>query len=223
MKKSFSLVAALFCCVFNTNAIADQKKIIGHMEPLPSELLPAPIKLPDCPGIEIVEWRHTPTKESLTSPTEETIKIVNTVCKTGFSNFFSFIKKNKLRFIPNDSELRIKVCIMPAKLGFYGENYRNLNDHNFRFIGRDRKFENDGSIMGVWGYTHYEPFYIFIRNDVINNNRTLTRGFASTFVHELFHALSYHYHVYDLLSSSRSVRDSKEEQLAISYENYSGY
>lgn len=213
-------IIATVIFLFSSSVQADDGKVYGHMDPLSNELLPISIKLPDCPGVEIIEWRPTPTQENQTSPTEKNIKLVNAVCKAGISNFFKFVKANHLKFKNNEYEFNITVCIMPAKLGFYGEGYRNLNDHHFRFKNRERRYESDGSIMGVWGYTRYEPLSFFVRNDVLNKHGNLSSGFATTFVHELFHTLSYHYGVYDLLSNNRSVRDNKEEQLAIKYENY---
>ena len=223
MNKKHSLLALFLATIFISTYVYADTKIIGHITPLESELLQKSIKFPDCPGIEIVEWRSTTGLEQQSSPNDLNIKIMNDICKISLTNFWSYVKDNNLKFVFNESPVKLTVSFMPAKLGFYGDDYRNLNDHSYRFKNREKKYYSDGSIIGIWGYTQYSPLYLYMRNDILKKNGQKNIDFAATFAHELYHVLSYHHGVFKSLPGSRADKEKMEEELANSYEAFVGY
>ena len=217
------ITAAIFSAfIFISGYAQSDTKIVGHMSPFNTELLPTSIKLPDCPGIEIVEWRPTPGLEQQSGPTNNNIRIMNEICKNSYQKFWPFIQSRKLESVYNQQPFRLTVSFMPAKLGFYGEDYRNLNDSKFRFNSREKRYDSDGSIIGIWGYTQYVPTHLFMRNDIIEDGAVNTE-FAATFAHELYHSMSYWHKVFISLPGPMSNRSRMDEELANVYETFVGY
>jgi len=118
-------------------------------------------------GAVIKEWRG-PTKD---------LKQVQKLCDLGVKNFHSFIKEKGLK--ARTGKFSYSLSLIPAD-----SKYRSLNDLKYRFYTRIQK-------MILSGYTQHGNRYIFT---ISNQNHP---AFDVSLLHELFHAMSHHYGVYD--------------------------
>lgn len=185
----------LFTLLISTTSLADTK-VVGHMEPLPSEALDQPITLQDCSGLTIEEWRGSVTDD-------KALKKLNAICKRAIAEFESFIKSKGLKK-RNNSNFKYHVALLPDT-----KNYRGMNDMKFRFADRFVKKE-------LWAYTSRDNRYIFMVSSVD------IPEMPSIFSHELFHALSMHYGIFDAHANTDSERVAKDEKLALEFEKYLG-
>lgn len=175
------VLAILFITTF---AWADEK-IVGHVEPLPEELLPTPIDLKNCP-IDIYEWRSKNKSEFKAGWLGE-------YCELTIQKFNEFVALKGLKKAHNEPYEGWKVSIIPDN-----REYRSLNDLQYRFAARSQYVE-------LWGYTHLRTKYIFLANEA-------TPPF---WAHELFHSLSVHYGIYEAHHPyDISIRIKEDEKLA---------
>lgn len=190
------------------------------MTPTESELLPEPIQLKECPSLTVREWRPTKGYEKSTGPSLRTIMTLNFYCRKATEKFPKFLKENKLKFSTQNGKFKISMSLLPFKKGREGFNYRNLNDLTYRFKNRYSEYDSEGNPYPIFGYTSYTHNYIFIRNDVLTDNGETNPKFVQTFVHELFHAMSYHFRVYH---NHKGDIHAADEAYAVKFEEYLGF
>lgn len=173
------LFIILLMMLSSTAIATDYVNSKGIMSPLVSERLDNPIYLNNyCNNVSIIEWRGTES-------TKESIDNIRKICNLAVSKFEVFIKNQKGYEIRGKIvDFETNLCLMPLN-----SFPRNLNDMKYRFAERPGKF-------AVWGYFHRSPNNIYIRNDVILNGKN-NRNFEVVLAHELFHALSYKYKIYE--------------------------
>jgi hypothetical protein len=196
--------------IFSSSAIAGSYS--KSMLPTASERLDDPISLVGvCEGVEVIEWRATAGYKKQTGLSEDKIKIVKNVCKLAVNKFPEFAKKRGYK-LTNSDKFETKVCVMPAKMELDGDSPRNLNDINYRFSERSDKDP-------LWGYYHRYKNYVFVRNDVKLDNGKTNHHFKTVFAHELFHAMSYRYGMYNKHPGNR---DRVDEVMAQQFTVYIG-
>jgi hypothetical protein len=110
--------------------------------------------------------------------------------------------------INNSGKLDTSVCFMPVN-----SSPRNLNDVDYRFSSRTKTYDSDGNSQAIWGYFQRHANHIYIRNTGATFHKVV-------FVHELFHAASYHYGIYNQHTGNK---DLKDEKLAQDFTDYIGY
>lgn len=169
--------------------------IVGHMKPLETELLTHPIQFP-C-GLKIQEMRGT----SLDKDQREKMVGQCNVAKTSFFKFMAY------KGIPtqNEKPFEWSLSLLPES-----NCYRCLNDTAHRFKYR---FVQDNVI----GYTDKDARYSWVLSDVKD------KEFDTTFMHELFHALSMYYGVYDAHPGSLQQKTDADEILAEEFTDGLGY
>ena len=129
---------------------------------------------------------------------------LNSMCMHAYDNFFKFIETKGLKtnhnnpFVWNISFLPEATC------------YRCLNDEKYRFKYR----YVHGAVIG---YTDKNQQYIFM---FVDNK---DREFKTTYVHELFHAMSMYYGVYDNHPGGWSTKTAADEKLARGFTEWLGY
>lgn len=206
----------ILALAFPSLALADSK-VVGHMEPLPHELLAQPIKLTNyCKGVTIVEWRPTKDSVSITSPSKEAQKVIEKACNKALSNLQKFANKHNLK-IDKNKKFKAKIALMPADIYNDGRLYRNLNDNRYRFKNRTRK-----DIQYIWGWGS-ENGYLYVRNDVLKYGKQPNPAFELVFVHELWHVISFQYDIFDNLSNDEDEKYRKDEELAQDFSEFNGY
>lgn len=183
MSRYIHIILAII--LVSTIALADQK-IVGHMAPLPTELLDNPIAL-DC-GATIREAKGILLTKKLL------IKL-NTMCNTAHMNFFTYAEVRHLE-ITNGDHFEWYLSFLPE-----ATCYRCLNDEAYRMNGRMVKGSD------VTGFIQHDISYSFITT-------TQDDEFSATYLHELFHAMSYHYGVWGSLEGSFEEKVQKEEKMA---------
>jgi len=177
MMKNLILILTLLFLANTAQADASSANL-----PLASELLANPVRL-KC-GAVIREWRGSQINSDR----------VNRICSTAKLAFKPFVRE--LGYSPNNKPFRFSMSFIP-----YGRNYRDLNDVDYRFAGRNLGTQ-------VTGYTVHDDRYLFNLSDVNDRDFDVSLG------HELFHAMSYHYGVFHQHKGSESDIDETEERLA---------
>ena len=161
-----------------------------QMTPLQSELLKNPILLSgDCSGVTITEWQGKSSKEK--------IQTVDSTCKKAFSEFKKFVKKKKIT-LDYTSKFSLKISFLAV-----GTEKRSLNDINFRFSSRTKEYDEDGDVIGIWGYHQRSSNYIYVFNLFDNPS------FETVLAHEFFHALSFQYGLFNLHMGNKDKKDEK--------------
>lgn len=161
-----------------------------QMTPLQSELLKNPILLSgDCSGVTITEWQGKSSKEK--------IQTVDSTCKKAFSEFKKFVKKKKIT-LDFTSKFSLKISFLSV-----GTEKRSLNDINFRFSSRTKEYDEDGDVIGIWGYHQRSSNYIYVFNLFDNPS------FETVLAHEFFHALSFQYGLFNLHMGNKDKKDEK--------------
>ena len=176
-------------------ATADAK-IIGHMIPLDQELLDQSLTIPNCSGLIIREWRGEFDNTDLDKLGE--------ICKLTQDSFHSFLAQNRLE-PQHDRPFNWSISIIPD-----GQCYRCMNDVKYRFRYRFVPQE-------VWGYTGRNERYTFTVNNI---QMTL---YKTIFTHELFHAMSMHYGIFDSHDDDNKEKLIKDEALARAFTKYLGF
>lgn len=163
--------------------LAGNEKVIGHMQPMQSELLKNPIYL-DC-GAVIREYRGS-------KPSRH---VANSLCTSAKRKFVPFVLE--LNYVLIDADFNYDISIIPGD-----QNYRSLNDEEYRFQGR-----NDGPGFNT-GYTSFDSRILFCVPPI-------EPDFEITFLHELFHAMSHHYGVlYQHPGKTLAQKIEYDEELA---------
>lgn len=129
---------------------------------------------------------------------------LNRLCTHARVNFARFIKAKGLR-PTHAGAFRWNLSFLPE-----GSCYRCLNDEEFRF--RDRYYK--GTLIG---YSDLVYQYVFVFSD------SHDADFALTFVHELFHAMSMFYGIYENHPGSWDEKNVIEERLAEDFTAWLGY
>lgn len=191
------------------------------MTPLSSEQLSSPYTLSGvCKDVRIVEWRPTPEYLSSTSYSVQALTVLDKTCQQAVSKFKSFLKSESLTG-KAPTTIAFSVSLMPADASRHGTEYRNLNDITFRFFNRTKEYDEDGNVYLIWAYSQRSNHYIYIRNDVLNDDgKTVNSEFVKIFAHEIGHTLSYYYGIYDNHSGDK---DAEDEKLARKFTTYLHY
>ena len=200
----------------------DYEKSKGIMTPLPSERLTNPISLNhNCKKVKIIEWRGTPRHIKSTAPNNKSINILNKSCNMMVPKFFEFmeIRHNDYNLKNKNTNFDTSISLMPYIKGQHGHQPRNLNDIKYRFVYRPKTYTN-GEVDIIWGLFQRAEDWIYVRNDVLlGDGKTKNQETEKVFIHEMFHAMSWHYKVYHQHSGRR---DYMEEQMAQEFTIYLG-
>jgi hypothetical protein len=188
MSRFFTLIVAILLVV--GVAHADQH-IVGHMIPLPEEILTTPVQL-DC-GATIQEVRGSSMDYSH----------LNSMCTHAYSNFPKFVQAKGLK-TESREPFQWNISFLPES-----SCYRCLNDEAYRFRYR----HVHGRLIG---YTDKNTGYAFMSS-------VHDREFNTTFMHELFHAMSMYYGVYDSHPGDWSAKTAADEKLAQDFTEWLGY
>lgn len=180
-------------------------KIVDHIHPMKSELLKQPIHLKKCSGVDIIEWRPHPFLDS------KIIDIIDDACKIAVEAFPKFLETQNLEPHPA-SPFKWNLCFIP-----YDEEYRDLNDVSFRFKNRSKRFLADGSLVPIPGYTVHQLHDTFVYNKILNSDSSVNERFITIFTHEMFHAMSWHYGIFQRHVGNKSLI---EEKLAVSFTKF---
>jgi len=129
---------------------------------------------------------------------------LNQMCSRAASSFFPFIEREGLTPMHRNS-FDWNVSFLPEP-----RCYRCLNDETYRF-----KFRHVHGML--IGYTDLNQGYIFMLSDFSD------REFNVTFVHELFHAMSMFYGVYNSHPGSWSDKTAADDRLAYAFTDALGY
>jgi len=128
---------------------------------------------------------------------------LNSLCTHAASNFFRFVDAKGLKTGDRSQAFSWSVSFLPG-----ASCYRCLNDEDYRFHNRFVKGY-------VTGYTDLNSRFSF----VISKSREL----KVTFVHEMFHAMSMFYGVYENHTGNYSEKTAKDEALAQEFTEWLGY
>lgn len=183
--------------LFSTTAIANSQTA-ANMLPTHNELLTQPISL-SC-GVTIREWHGE------SAPNKQTIKELNTLCHRGLVSFSRFLSSKKLK-APHSGTFSWNWALLPD-----GSCYRCMNDIAYRF---NRRFIK----APLWGYTGRNERFTFTVSDL----NLKSPKYNKIFVHELFHAMSMYYGLYDTHAPNDVERTMKDEALAKQFTQYMGY
>lgn len=182
----------------------------NRMLPLPSELLPNPVKVEGCP-ITVTEWRASKGKPH-TGPSDDSFLILSIVCKRVLKDFPTFVKKEGLKMLKPEAVFHEKFAFMPWIDYEDGMDYRNLNDLKDRFRKRTRFYNIYGDLVPILGYSDRNENYVFMMNNAFHSDgKKPNKKFAIVFAHEMFHAMSDQYKIYHTLGPAK---DTVDEQLA---------
>ncbi len=200
----------------------DYEKSKGIMTPLPSERLTKPILLQQaCKKVKIVEWRGTPGHIKSTSPSKKSINILNKSCNMMVPKFFEFMKDrhNDYKLENTNTKFDTSISFMPYIKGKQGHQPRNLNDIKYRFVYRTKTY-TDGEVNIIWGLFQRAEDWTYVRNDILlSDGKTKNQETEKVFIHEMFHAMSWHYKVFHQHSGNR---DNVEERMAQEFTIYLG-
>lgn len=128
---------------------------------------------------------------------------LNRLCTRATTHFFPFIERKGLE-VTHREPFAWGISFLPERTC-----YRCLNDEAYRFRYRQAK----GAVIG---YTDKNSEYFFMTTIV-------DREFSVTFVHELFHALSMFYGIYDAHPGSWESKAAADEKLAVEFTEWLGY
>ncbi len=216
MRKLVTTVLFLLALGYPGSAHAERK---GHMLPLEEEKLSKPLFLTgSCRQVKVVEWRPAKGWEQSTGYSPVALDVLNDICQTVLAKFPVFVIKKGYQ-INTDFVFTQNISLIPGTRKYNGFGYRNLNDVKYRFLNRSKEYDEFGEVYPIWGYFHRDASYIYIRNDVLNEDMTVNLKFKTVFAHELFHALSYQYDIYN---QHRGNKDQVDEELSQKFTEYLG-
>jgi len=171
------------------------KRVVGHMPPLPEERLAEPIEF-KC-GFVVHEWRGSPRGEREVAHVEE-------LCALALERLDPYLARHGLRR-QHDRDFTYDVAFLPDS-----REYRALNDINFRFYYRRTTYV-------ITGYTSFTNHFLYMTGD--QNDLE----FDVTLLHEQFHAMSDFYGIWTSLDGDQDERVAADEQLAVGFTRYLGY
>lgn len=161
----------------------------GQITPFADELLPHPIPLEGCDGVQIVEWRPRPGAERSTGPSWPAVDALAATCRAALEAFDTFVADESPFPPPPGTPYRIDVSLLPT--GATGPTARTIADHDGRFASRERTLDHDGRIVRISGYAHFASRFVFVRHDVLTDGGAPNEATLEVFAHELFHAMSW--------------------------------
>ena len=172
------------------------------MTPLADEMLSKPITLSDkCDGVVVREWRET---DPGTEATPAAIRVMDRLCNRALGAFERFTDRHGLERV-HSLPFSWSVSVLPDE-----DCYRCLNDLTYRFSTRFAQIE-------VWGYTSLTHRFIFVLNQVqVNGKPGLL--WQKVWVHELFHALSMYYGIFESHAGTAAKRVKIDERYAKKFE-----
>jgi hypothetical protein len=171
-------------------------KVIGYMEPLPKDVLRVPIHLyGKCSNVVINELNGNFTADNIYS--------LSKLCNIATDNFAKFLSQQGIE-VDDSPKFEWKISVLKD-----GNCYRCINDTRYRF--RDRFIKDD-----VWAYTSKTYERTFVLNDLS------IYGYDTFFVHEMFHALSIYYSVFDGHADRDDKRAKEDERLARKFTRWLG-
>lgn len=189
----FRWLTTLLALVSVAGSALADERVVGPMTPLPEELLLTPVVL-DC-GATIREVRGgSPDMARL-----------NRLCTHAFTNFFTFVRDMRHLEVIREDDFDWNVSFLPDASCF-----RCLNDERHRFRGRFVR----GNLTG---FTDRDLAYIFMISDPND------REFRVTFVHELFHAMSMFYGIFDRHPGDWTEKAAADDRLAADFTDWLGY
>ena len=172
------------------------------MTPLADEMLLNPITLSDkCEGVVVREWREG---EPGTEATRAAIRVMDRLCNRALGAFERFTDRHGLERV-HSLPFSWSVSVIPD-----GDCYRCLNDLTYRVSSRSEQIE-------VWGYTSLTHRFIFILNQVQVNGKPGVL-WQKIWVHELFHALSMYYGIFESHAGTDAKRVKIDERYAKKFE-----
>lgn len=181
-----------------------------NMMPLKEELLEKPIYLnKNCSKVKIIEWKPSKGFIKVTGANNKTINFIAQICNETLKDFPVFISAKGYSF--HQKDFTQTISILPARMDRDGSNFRNLNDVLFRFSDRSKEYDKLGRLYPIWGYFQSSTSHIYLRNDILNDDGTFNLNFKISLRHELFHALSFQYLIYEQHAGSKN---KVEEELA---------
>jgi hypothetical protein len=198
--------AAASIAGLSTVAAAD-----GATDPPGQERLKKPIRLPSCPA-SIVEWKASAGKAG-TRPSRKAASAMDEVCAEATKHFSGFLRSKGYRFALEGARLDLEVSVLPFKAEEDGRDPGNLNDIEGRFRGRRAFPSAGGGAVDVLGFYSGQEGPVYIRNDVVVDGR-INPEFIETFAHELFHAMTRQYGLYEQIGGNAVQRPVLEEKLA---------
>jgi hypothetical protein len=173
-----------------------------QMEPLAEELLNSPVTL-DC-GLRIVENTVGGIKHELTERDTEALEYM---CSEALSAYFSFAKEHWLTPRHPERQFVWKISFIPDS-----KEYRGLNDNKYRFSTRV------GSARNLAGYTDILKKHTFM---ISSTSMKHDSEFRVTFIHELFHGLSFFYGTDGKSANNKII--VQQERLAREFTERLGY
>jgi len=188
--KPTTLCTFFIFIIFWVVPVSGDEKVTGHMAPFIDERLSSSIEL-DC-GVSIVE-----NKDKRKLP----VNRINNWCMKAVSRFPDFLKAKQIK-INTSKQFHWVLSFLPED-----HCYRCLNDLRYRFS--ERQFQAD-----VIGYTDKNLQYSFVF-DIESD-----KEFKPTVIHELFHAQSMFYGLYDKHSRDDFEKAAKDEVLADEFTNW---
>jgi hypothetical protein len=144
-------------------------------------------------GVTVFEWRGGGIDRAK----------VESLCLLATSNFDDFLAKVGIRKL-HDKRFDWSLSLSP-----WGNCYRCINDLEWRFRYRAARF-------WVTGYTSFNFRYTFMMGNTGHPN------FNVTVAHELFHAMSYYYGVFEQHRGNRAQKIIADEKLAVGFTKWLG-
>jgi len=177
----------------------------GQMTPYAEELLEEPIELAGCPGVRIVEWRPTAGREAWTAPTWAAVDLLDVTCQVAVAAFHDFVIEETGLSLAPLPPWQIDVSLLPS--GREGAVPRTLADHDGRFLARTKKLDAQDRPLGIWGYAEHRSHFVYVRNDVLEEDGSTHAKVLAVVAHELFHAMSWQSGLHDALPPPASAAD----------------
>ena len=188
--KPTTLCTFFIFIIFWVVPVSGDEKVTGHMAPFIDERLSSSIEL-DC-GVSIVE-----NKDKRKLP----VNRINNWCMKAVSRFPDFLKAKEIK-INTSRPFHWVLSFLPES-----DCYRCLNDLTYRFHER----QHQGNVIG---YTDKNSRYSFVFDDASDVE------FRPTVIHELFHAQSMFYGLYDSHSEDYGEQAKMDEALAEEFTNW---
>jgi hypothetical protein len=182
--------------------------------PRNGERLPQALWLPHC-KMRIVEWRPTGALRTETSPSEQSLAVLDETCRSAFERYGSFLRAKRLPRLHTEPDVLPTISLLPGNTLLDGKSSRALNDLPTRF---------DAVAPGCcyWGLYVDSLNHLFLRNDPLikddGGNLVENPRFVRTLTHEIGHVLSSRLGVWDVVGYDRQ----RDEDLAEEFVAFMG-